>query len=104
MSTLFFEEVFCVAGFFASLGDFFLEVFHDLDLFCEAFPPELFPFVVLDFPVAEFCLDILDVLAVSIVDSQVVLLFLLQQIQFSFGPQLVHAVVRQFLGQFNDSH
>lgn len=79
-----------------------LQLFHELDLVCESFPPKLLPFVELFLPVSQLGLQLFDVFSLVIVDSQVILLFLFEQPTFSLGLQFSHLVLRQLFGEIDD--
>ena len=79
-----------------------LQLFHQLDLVCQSFPPKLLPFVELFLPVSQFRLQLFDVFGLVVVDSQVILLFLFEQPTFPLGLQLSHLVFRQLFGEIDD--
>jgi len=83
---LFVEEHLSVSLFLATGANFFLQVLHEFDLLSKSLSPELLPFVVLTLPVSQLSLKILNIFSVGIVDSQIILFFLLEEAAFPFGP------------------
>lgn len=55
-----------------------LELLHEFDLVCETLPPELLPLVIFNLPVGKFLLKIFDVIIVGVMNSHVILFFLLE--------------------------
>lgn len=71
------EVIDCSDLFLLGFVGFPLELFHEFYLIRKSFPPELFPLIILDFPIGEFLFQFPNILIVSVVNPQVILFFFL---------------------------
>ena len=71
-----------------------LNALRDLDLIGEAFPPKLLTIVEFNIPLRQLHLHLADRFLIGVVDTIVVLLFLLQQSRLTLAAQLYDLILR----------